>query len=208
MMRSLQLWQLIAILSAVSRAQHLGTIDPNGIWSVGDAERPTLITWDDELISLNDTAVQFGWSMNTVNTFHPSLPTFFDLEIADEPDSYDFVLHTRIPAVIPVVFSNNSYVTNFTVGSLMSEQGYAFRIIPIFASGRGYASVPFVIETLAPAKNYWEAITTRRQALEAQGYGFAYPVAGRAHLSTGVEIREEGTSNNPYVRRILLFFSF
>jgi hypothetical protein len=199
-MPSLSLWQLVVVLSAVTRAQHLNTIDPNGIWSIGETNQPTLITWDDELISLNDTAVQFGWTLNTVNTFHPSLPNYFDLEITDEPNSYDFVRHTRIPVVIPVVFSNNSYVTNFTVGSLMSEKGYAFRIIPIFASGRGYASPPLVIETLAPAQNYWEPITTRRQELEMQGYGFAYPVEGRAHLSTGVEINEEGTSNNPYVR--------
>mmetsp|Transcript_127033 Transcript_127033/g.248951 ORF Transcript_127033/g.248951 Transcript_127033/m.248951 type:complete len:398 (-) Transcript_127033:630-1823(-) len=145
---------------------------------------------------LNDTAVSFVWELQTTD-FIARLATNFDLEIARDHYSDDFQHYTRVPADRPEDYSNNSFVSMFTVSGLQPVSDYRFRVCPVFSNGRGQCSAPLPVTTLANSVNYWEPTLPRRLSLVASGRGFTNPVVQRPHLSTGVEVFNEDTSDNP-----------
>ena len=195
---------LISLSSVALLAWHVGasfrhTLNPNTFFDQDAASfSPSLITWANDLVFVNDTAVTLQFTLNIINSYSPNIATNFEVEIAHGQYSEDFNLYAILPVDRPSEFSNNSYVSNYTIGSLLSEAYYRFKVIPVFSNGRGYPSAALTIVTLAPSKNYWEPVMSRRLSLQDIGRGFSNPVTERPHLDTGVETSSENTHNNPH----------
>jgi len=145
-------------------------------------------------IYINDTCVSFTIDINWDKTIW-GLPYKYSIEISYSPASEDYSLFDTIDAMLPSPSLNRTLTMYYTAKNLLPFSTYRFRVIPIYKKGRGIPSKPLVIQTLAPAKNYWEPVMSRRYAMTSTGRGFSNQVLRRPHLDGGVEVFGERVNN-------------
>jgi hypothetical protein len=144
----------------------------------------------------NDTCVTFSWVLNWDHSLW-GVAYKFDVEISYGPDAEEWFNIDAVDTRLPDRSNNRTLIGYYTAGGLDPETIYSFRVVPIFSKGRGLPSLRLKVKTLAPTINYWEPIFTRRISLQGSGRGFTNPVLQRPHLSTGVQIYDNDTSENP-----------
>lgn len=144
---------------------------------------------------INDTSLTFSWTLTLLGS-RATLPTNFEIEVSNTHFSEDYSFVNAIDVVLPDQYSNNSLFSTYTATRLQPGSDYSFRVTPTFGSGRGYSSKPLIVTTLPISKTYWEPVVYRRLSLALTARGFTNPVLQRPHLSTGVEIYDDRTSDN------------
>jgi hypothetical protein len=144
------------------------------------------------LIYINESAVTLNWLMKWDHSLWG--PAYsFEVEISFGPNAEDFLYLGLVDANYVSGGNINAY---YTVVNLTPQATYRFRVIPIFNQGRGRASNPIVVTTLATTVNFWEPLLPRRVNLQGSGRGFTNPVLQRPHLSVGVQTLAQNTSVN------------
>ena len=147
---------------------------------------------------VDEQSCNFTWGENWDQTlWGPS--TSFEVEWSQGFDSEDYSFFARINNVLPgtdKAISTGTLSASFQATGLQPISPYRFRVTPLFPKGRGVASLPLIMTTLAPAVNYWEPIIARRVSLSNSGRGFTNPVLQIPHLTPGVGIHGERATKN------------
>jgi len=144
----------------------------------------------------NDSAVTFTWSINVAGK-NIGQPTLFSIELVEGEFNQDFLEIDKVAVNSPLSYDGSILTFVYTVLNLSPASKYIVRVVPIYQAYRGFPSNLLLLKTLPSPINYWEPVIPRRTSLAGYARGFTDPVIDRPHLTDGVEIFTEETSNNP-----------